>query len=256
MYWLRVENQCGTYSDTAYIYFDRIPELDLGEDTTLCFGTSLLLNGRVENASTYRWQDGGTGPTYKVVASGVYKVSVRRGYCSKRDSITVQFTDEIVVDLGEDSLLCLGQTLRLDAASLGATYKWNDGSQGSSIAVTNAGQYSVQVEVADCFAEKSININFEDCDVVLEIPNIFSPNNDAFNELWKPRISRNIDSMRTAVFNRWGQEVFSSTDLAIDWNGKDKEEKQLAVGVYFWIINYTDRYQNREQLYGTVTIVR
>lgn len=256
VFWLRRTNRCGVFSDTAHVFFDRMEELELGPDTLLCFGENLLLDGTVENADRYSWLDGSSTPTYRVYSPGTYVLEVQRDRCFKTDSIRVDIRDEIEVGFEEDTLLCEGKNLLLDASNEGATYQWNTGSENSSIVVSEGGAYSVTIKVGDCSAEESIQVLFEDCEVRFEIPNVFSPNADNFNDVWKASIAQNIDSISTTVFNRWGQEVYNSDELSINWNGQNEEGQRLAPGVYFYIIQYVDRYQNREELKGSITLLR
>ena len=74
-----------------------------------------------------------------------------------------------------------------------------------------------------------------------ELPNVFTPNGDNANDLFRPclpyRFIRNVDFK---VFNRWGQMVFQTNDPEISWNGTDQGSgKLLAEDVYFYtcIIN-------------------
>ncbi|MCB0490325.1 MAG: gliding motility-associated C-terminal domain-containing protein, partial [Cyclobacteriaceae bacterium] len=64
----------------------------------------------------------------------------------------------------------------------------------------------------------------------LMIPNIFTPNGDGVNEVF---FIRNIpDATELMITNRWGKEVFSSSNYQNDWNGGD-----VADGVYYYRIN-------------------
>ena len=83
------------------------------------------------------------------------------------------------------------------------------------------------------------------------MPNIFTPNNDGFNDLLVPIISKGIVSMNTIICNRWGNKVYETNDLLIKWNGQD-----VSDGTYFWIVYYTDINAVDNSLNGHVTILR
>ncbi|MDE7142091.1 MAG: gliding motility-associated C-terminal domain-containing protein, partial [Muribaculaceae bacterium] len=54
----------------------------------------------------------------------------------------------------------------------------------------------------------------------LECPNAFSPGaSEGVNDLWKVSY-KSITKFECHIFNRWGKELFSSTDPAVGWNGK------------------------------------
>ena len=65
----------------------------------------------------------------------------------------------------------------------------------------------------------------------MSLPNFFTPNADGINDRYKPSI-QNADWAEWSVFNRWGQEVFVTSDLSATWNGT-VEGSAAAPGVYF-----------------------
>jgi|GEM_PF-1874624 len=68
--------------------------------------------------------------------------------------------------------------------------------------------------------------------VVLELPNIFTPNGDQTNDLYLIQ-QNNISSLEIQIFNRWGNLVNSYDGKTAIWNGTDKQGDQLSEGVYF-----------------------
>lgn len=71
-----------------------------------------------------------------------------------------------------------------------------------------------------------------------DLPNIFTPNNDGFNDLFQPFPSyRFIDSVEFQVFNRWGGLVFETSDPAIDWDGTSMNSGEpIADGTYYYVL--------------------
>jgi len=70
-----------------------------------------------------------------------------------------------------------------------------------------------------------------------EVPNIFTPNADGFNDFYVPFPYKFIESIDLKVFNRWGTLVFESTDPAINWDGKDMDSGNVVRdGVYFYTL--------------------
>ena len=68
------------------------------------------------------------------------------------------------------------------------------------------------------------------------LPNVFTPNGDEINDLFIPFPGYQfIQGIDLKIYNRWGQQVFSSTDPAINWDGKDeKTHQRLPDGVYYY----------------------
>ena len=100
--------------------------------------------------ATYQWQDGSTTATYTVSTAGTYSVTKRLvwGLALQVGSVNIAYNPPVVVNLGNDTTLCTGSTLLLDATNAGATYQWQDGSTNPTYNVNTAGTYSVTVTVA------------------------------------------------------------------------------------------------------------
>jgi gliding motility-associated-like protein len=69
------------------------------------------------------------------------------------------------------------------------------------------------------------------------LPNIFTPNNDEKNDVFRPDPrSRFVKSIKFTVFSRWGEKVYESDqDPNINWRGVDKSGKELAEGTYYYL---------------------
>lgn len=129
---------------------------------------------------------------------------------------------------------------------------WYFGDGGHSTEENPAHEYNLpsndnmtvrlQVENADGCADDtsmvlSVNDNF-----AFWVPNSFSPNNDGLNDVFLPAV-KDVASYRLLVFNRTGQTVFASDDVAQGWDGT-ADGKDVPAGVYVWRIEYV-RYSNK-----------
>lgn len=113
------------------------PVADLGNDTTICDGTSLLLSAAQPNA-TYGWSTGSASATISVTTAGTYGVTVDlNGYLAS-DAITVSVFDPADLDLGPDLTLCPGESVAL-SASMDGEFLWSTGSAANAITVSGAG---------------------------------------------------------------------------------------------------------------------
>ena len=232
---------------------DPIPincNFDLGNDTTLCEGEILTLDATASNA-TYLWQDNSTGPTFNVTQQGTYWVDVTFDNCSATDTIIVNYNSLPNVNLGNDTILCQGAILTLDATTTNATYLWQNNSSNATFNVTQPGTYWITVTVNNCSITDVILIGEEECEVILELPNVFTPNNDGSNDLFVPIISKGIVSMNSTIYSRWGNIIFETNDLLIKWDGQ-----HVSDGTYFWIVYYTDVNGVKNNLTGYLTILR
>lgn len=159
-YWVTVDNGCGTDTDSLFVDINPSPEPDLGPDTTLCPGSILELDPGSQYIS-YLWQDNSNLPFYTVSASGNYWVSVENNYgCLGEDEVYINYSPYIV-DLGEDTQLCEGESVVLDAGSDFVSYQWQDNSPGQTYLVSLAGTYSVNAEdIYGCISFDEILCSF------------------------------------------------------------------------------------------------
>lgn len=219
-------------------------------DTALCINQQLTLNPQVPNA-TYLWQDNSTGPVYTPTQSGTYWVTATTNKCTFNDTIAVSFNPFPVVNLGNDTSLCPGKTLALTAETTNATYLWQNNSTSSDFTVTTDGTYWIEITVNNCSTTDSIIVLKEECEHVLELPNVFTPNNDGINDLFIPVKSEGIGSMNTSIYNRWGNKIFATQNLRIEWDGQN-----FTAGLYYWIVEYTDSNGEQYTQTGYVTLLK
>jgi len=87
-----------------------------------------------------------------------------------------------------------------------------------------------------CVSVDSVLITV-DPKIQLFIPTAFSPNNDGQNDIFRivPPTLNIAQLEEFAVYNRWGQKVFSTSDINEGWNGNFNNRPQ-DVGVYIWYV--------------------
>lgn len=66
------------------------------------------------------------------------------------------------------------------------------------------------------------------------LPNVFTPNGDGPNDLYRPFEYRYIARIDMVIVDRWGTVVFQTNDPDINWNGKNLQGKDVAEGVYYY----------------------
>lgn len=87
------------------------------------------------------------------------------------------------------------------------------------------------------------------------VPNAFRPSGE-FNKVFKPVTTYiNFTEYEFSIFNRWGDEVFTTTNTEMGWDGTDKNKKTES-GLYIYLIRYkTSKGEYIEQK-GTITLLR
>lgn len=152
-------------SDTIIVNYISLASIDLGPDTTICEGQSLILNASIPGAA-YLWQDNSILQTLDVNQSGTYWVEVSLANCEVSDTIQVVFQSLPAISLGNDTTLCEGESLVLDATTKGASYTWQDQTTDPIYSITQSGTYWVNVSINTCHNSDIIGITFESLPIV------------------------------------------------------------------------------------------
>jgi gliding motility-associated-like protein len=133
-------------------------------------------------------------------------------------------------------------------------YQWGSGEISSDISDISIGNYSLYVEDAmGCSLPiELIEVGFDGYNGCIEIPSGFTPNNDNIHDEWVIYGLYDFPNTIVKVYNRWGQEVFSSNGYNVPWDGK-YNGVDLPTATYYYVIELNDS----EKVYnGTVTIKR
>jgi gliding motility-associated-like protein len=83
----------------------------------------------------------------------------------------------------------------------------------------------------------------------------FTPNNDGLNDILIPVIANFPANVLFRVYNRFGENIFSTTNLNDGWNGMYKSILQ-PTGTYIWTCNYTTVSGIKKISKGTVSLIR
>lgn len=230
-------NHCSN-SDEANINISETPVVFLGNDTTICEGFQLFFNV-TNDSSTYQWNDGYIDPTRFIDTLGTYAVTVINNHgCSAFDMITIDLQFEPMINLGEDTSLCSGQPIKLDATNYGATYQWQDNSTSATFTPASSGIYGVSATNQCGIASDSISIEFRECNCLVYVPKSFTPNSDYKNDLFNFKYNCSQFEVYIRIFNRIGQLMFQSNNPEMGWdgtyNGKPAEE-----GIYVYQLRYS-----------------
>jgi gliding motility-associated-like protein len=233
---VNVNNTCDVL-DTIRIKYTGFGPLNLGNDTTICTGNTLVITADF-GTGTYLWQDGSKQAYYYVTKGGYYYVRAQVGRCMASDTIHVQFDDTLHVKLGRDTVLCAGETYTLYPNGAGRDYKWQDSSDVSTYRVTEAGIYAVVAQNTCGQAVDSVTVGYRNCDCQVFLPTAFSPNGDGVNDFFRPKYRCEIANFQLSVYNRWGQRIYYNTDPQVGWTGK-KDNNPVPFGTYVWVLQYT-----------------
>jgi gliding motility-associated-like protein len=134
-----------------------------------------------------------------------------------------------------------------------------------SVFVFNEWRYESQILVQNeltvngCFLSRTVNILLENCELepsVIYIPNVFTPNGDMINDIFKIEVLGG-EIEEGYIFNRWGNIIFTFDPQSLSWDGNDQKTGLLVQdGVYTYLVYFKPAYTTREKLHGFVSVIR
>ncbi|MFK8038194.1 MAG: PKD domain-containing protein [Crocinitomicaceae bacterium] len=157
--WLMISQNGCNYMDSAIITNYPVISFALGNDTTICSSDSILLDATTPNA-TYLWNDLSVDTALMALNSGQYYVDITVNGCKYSDSIQVDYIAIPNFDLGNDTTLCQGASLYIDALTPASAYQWNDASTNSDITISGADTVSLILTQYTCNYYDTIVVNY------------------------------------------------------------------------------------------------
>lgn len=156
--------------------------------------------------------------------------------------------------------------LHFDNQTTGASeYSWNFGNTISSalfepyVKYNLEGDYTITLVAANPHGCKDTTLRQYYFMPGLWLPDAFSPNDDKQNDIFGPVTQRTtLAPYQLLVFDRWGQMIFKSTDPALGWDGKYKENF-CPTGSYNFLIQYREATINGSEIVsrrGMVSLIR
>ncbi len=244
-------------------------EVCLGDVVTYSFAGEAL-----DDAAITWFLDGiaianGAGPhELTVLDVGEYQLSVvvDQGPCSD-DDFGLFSVSSVEVSTIEPAGISLGQSIDLISTASsnpeGAIdFQWTDSSGG----ISGSSQQSPTVQPQETSTYTVTAQNEQGCEdqastvvtVIREnsvlIPNAFSPNGDGLHDVFE-MIGVNVAQSELYVYDRWGVNIFASTDILQGWDGTFKGEAcDLNVYVYYALVTFDDGQKAEYQ--GNVSLLR
>ena len=167
--------------------------------------------------------------------------------------LTVIDTMLQIISLTED--FCEGMSAELAVVTEMTDFLWSTGENLPNITVTQPGIYSVTAMQGGCRATARYTV--EACDFQLWLPNAITPSkSDGLNDVFSlpQRAQSMINKFEISIFNRWGEQVFYSTDKNFRWDGS-VQGRTFTNAVYTYIIRYTLTGGKPYRITGSVTVL-
>ncbi len=263
-YPVKVTDQYGCYdTSSAIVVIYPIPIIEHSPDITVCLGsqTTLTASGGV----SYLWNTNPTDtnsnnlvtPTDSVTIYKVIVTDINECVDSATISVTTIPLPTPTISKEIDTL-CKGSITTISSSG-GTSYLWNTGEVTPSVSVRPLISTVYNVTISnitnnvECSKDTSILQLVRNC-YVIYVPNAFIPT--GYNTVFKP--IGDIGEPQTyqfAIYNRWGQLVFQTTDVNQGWDGKFNGEF-VPAGAYVYYLLIDNGYEEPYEKIGTVTVIQ
>ncbi|MEI6020650.1 MAG: PKD domain-containing protein [Bacteroidota bacterium] len=279
-YSLTLRNELGCQSNTVIpVLVQNLPELALsGLTNATC--PPLKLHYEVLNKSktmTVSWdvqnnKSSGNYLSYTFQNSGMYfikaKVFDESSRCSNNFTYVVQVLPKSKAEFDYSPLepietldeVKFHNKLKYDENT---KYTWEisngfnlENAKEPKYTFDNSGYYRVLLSTVNSegCADTCTKLIKVKANVNLYAPNVFTPNNDNVNEVFKP-ILYGANAVKLCVFNRWGNKVFESNGEKSEWDGNYMNQA-CKEDTYYWTFDYVLENNISKTKSGVVLLMR
>ncbi len=205
--------------------------------------------------------------------TGTFSVSVvvTNDYGVSNASVTVVVHEMPVLDAGRDVTISIGRDTIINAQAtdtagnylVGGSYEWSPldlltcpycPSTGVTQPLEKELYTVVYTDEWGCVVSDDVWLDVE-MNHNIGVPSAFSPNGDGSNDVLYVKGKVIIESLNFIVYNRYGQQVFSTTNKERGWNGQHNGQ-DLNPGVFVYSVYVTFIDGTEGKLKGNVTLVR
>lgn len=293
-YTVSIDDNCTIMNPLASAVFtvnvNPLPVIDFGSPTVGCAPLTVTLTGTSDGANDiFTWLSDKTGnlgqgnpsvyPTF--ADSGKYAITLTVNNpntgCSnavtKPNYIEVYDQPDASFYANPSKTSILDPNINFINTTQGASsYYWDFGDpaaiNGSNTSIvtnpshgyTYVGPYTVHLITTSskgCKDTAQILVEITP-DFALYIPNTFTPDGNGLNDMFQPLgVGIDEENYRMDIFDRWGENVFTSNNFRKGWDGTIKGNSKLAPqGVYTYKIIVRDLQGGKHPFVGHVTVIR
>ncbi len=262
--WTVSSNQCTAYSEVTILYVKEPVALFVTDADSGCQPFDINITNSTVGKADFEWDfgDGTTStlfnPRHIYQNAGNYEITLTAKGDLKTDvykkKITVIAPPKIDITIMQDTLyLPQASLLLINNSDEGAKYFWDFGNGDTSTERVPTYTYPAEgvfdifyrMEDANSCSDsiKIPNAVLVKMEGFITFPNAFIPNkseanggkfslDDRNNDVFYP-VSQGVVEYSLQIFNRWGEEIFSTNDINVGWDGY-LDGKLCQSGVYVY----------------------
>ncbi len=249
-----------------------VPEINIDANDG-CVNKPVLLNAQQTDAlttvDTWQWNFGDNlyssqkNTQHIYVAPAAYPVqltAMANNGCVSSASKNI-LIKQAHANAGNDFVVAANTSFQLSGSG-GSSYSWlpatglsNPGISNPVGSINNDIRYLLTITTPEgCTDTASVKITVFKGSAVY-VPTAFSPNNDGLNDVLKPSLIgiKTLDYF--IIYNRWGQKIFSTSEMNKGWDGFYKG-MQMESGTFVWVLKAIDQIGKSYNLKGSFILLR
>ncbi len=235
-----------------------------------CDNAPFTLEANINRDAVIQWFLDGSlidGQTTAILADqragGIYEIKVDDVSCRDSAQVQIRLAESTAAVMQDNFVICPEpeapedvRTATLYPGAGFATYEWYlvVGTSESLVGEDSVylagepGRYRVRLtNELGCNASDEAIVEV-DCEPVISAPNAFRPtsglNANQMFQIFTFYVSE--ENFQVYIFNRWGEMVYESSDLAFNWNGgyKNNAGQLMPAGTYTYVLKYKSEEEN------------
>ncbi len=206
----------------------------------------------------YVWNNQANQPEINQLPAGNYTITITDSHqCTSLRAYTLIQPDSITTSAIINKESCNGKNngsilLRVWGGTSPYTLAWSNNATDTLITNLHQGTYTVTItDNHNCTKIQQIKLTSE-YDFCLDIPNVFTPNNDGVNDQWEIKFIEMYSNPTVLVFDNTGKKLFESNGTYKPWDGTSNGSK-VPMGSYFYIIDL--KLDDKQPFSGTIDII-
>jgi len=258
-------------NDATTFSIDDLSAPFAGDFFGICRDGATTLHSGIYGARSYEWSTGENTESIVVHNEGEYGVTVTTE-CDQTNGIAEVLMDEVSLELGDDRTIENGESIILkpnySSNSHIKSFHWQTSTnqvldcptcEKPKIQPTSDTEVHLWVENGSgCQTNDQLLLKV--ADIEFYTPNIFSPNNDNYNDLFFLQGNLSYDIAQLQIFDRWGKLQYRKKNITANkalegWDGTHNGQECLE-GVYIWSALIHFKNGQKRIISGDVTLIR
>ncbi len=270
-YWISITDNIGcTHSELYELLSESLLIADAGNDTAYCEGNGpAVFIGSGNGVNSY-WTDifdniitmGDTLIFDAPVGNYGYIYHISDGICTGSDTAYSVVFAAPDADAGPDEEIYPEESITIGGSPTGPSgsiYAWSPSESLNDSTLANPISAPLISTEYIVYVEWDNGCTGSDTTIITIKPKFdpndgFTPNGDGTNDVWIIGDLTDFPNVEVAIFNRWGEQLFSSKGYSDPWDGK-YNGKELPVGTYYYVIDLKDE-KYPDAFTGPLTIMR